>query len=148
MNKSKIDQMIYQAYVKLCNEKDKSCEEKEKACIFSSDGKLPKQCQSRLSAFGASISTGSLWAGLSNYVDVSDRNDAKNAYGKEILDIIWELMKEQNSELEGESLLTYIMNLEKEGNKENLYKCKREIKDAAVAVKLAMNFFEIEKGGV
>lgn len=141
MNKSKIDQMIYQAYIKLC-------EEKEKTCIFSSDGKLPKQCQSRLSAFGASISTGSLWAGLSNYVDVSDRNDAKNAYGKEILDIIWELMKEQNSELEGESLLSYIMNLEKEGKKENLYKCKQEIKDAAVAVKLAMNFFEIEKGGV
>lgn len=141
MNKSKIDQMIYQAYVKLC-------EEKKNGCIFSSDGKLPKQCQSRLSAFGASISTGSLWAGLSNYVDVSDRNDAKNAYGKEILDIIWELMKKQNSELEGESLLSYIMNLEKEGNKEKLYKCKQEIKDAAVAVKLAMNFFEIENGGV
>ena len=64
-------------------------------------------------------------------------------FGKEICEIIWSLMQENNKDLKGETLLDCVIHLQEE--QESLHEFKEELKDAAVAVKLAMNFFELVK---
>lgn len=130
MNKNKVDKMITMAYEKLQEQQ------------FMKGGKIPKECQSRLASFGAAIATKSLLASISAYIKTSDNDNAKDAHGAEIIAIVWDIMRKCNKELKEASLIECVMKLEKENATENLYELKMQIKDAAVAVKLAMNFFE------
>jgi len=131
MNKNKVDKMIMMAYEKLQEQQ------------FIKGGKIPKECQSRLASFGAAIATKSLLASISAYIKTSDNDNAKDAHGTEIIAIIWDIMRKCNKELTEDSLIKCVEGLlEAKNDTTHLYELKMQIKDAAVAVKLAMNFFE------
>lgn len=116
MNKKEIDKMIPAAY---------SVIEKK---IASKEGVVDKTYRGGVSSFGAAVSMGSLISAAAFFsAESSGASYNRKAVGEIIVSTVTEGRSEQ-------SLYEYV-----KANPD----CKSKIMDAAVAVKLAMNLFEL-----
>ena len=98
------------------------------------NGKIPKTFRGYISSFGAAITMGSLRSAIAFN---SEQGGAVSERQK-LMEIIHKLIKEPN-EQEDEKLLKYVI------RKNNDVELKEKIIDAAIAVKLAMNMYQLEK---
>lgn len=164
MNKRKIDKLIQQAYHKMEEkeidnpkyETDKSQPLKIK---LVNEGKLSKVCRSHIASLGAAIATGSLLAAVSNFIGESDNEGAKDKKGKILSDIMWELLihnyddvrekqgyKDNSKGKKYNSLFDYLNSfnyVDSEDDYRKVMQIRNYIKEIAVAMKMAMNFFEL-----
>ena len=100
------------------------------------NGKIPKEYNGYMSAFGAGLIQSGLKATVAIYENKnSETKEDKDKLTKILLQIIDPNSKE-------DSLLRYIIQQNKQNKNEKLLKDK--IKDAAIAVKLAIRTFELE----
>jgi len=132
MNKRKVDNLIRAAYEVLKEVKVPDEKNIGQYIYIVNSNKVDNKWRGYISSFGAAISTGSLLSAIAFF---SAKNSA--ALHRELL----------------------IMAIEKLLNKENLFqyiadninderRIKEEIIEAAVALKLAMNFYDLGKGEV
>jgi CRISPR-associated protein Cmr5 len=126
MNKKKVDEMI-----------PKAVEALENAGIVK-DGKIKKIYRGYISTFGASIMNGSLLAAVAFF---SDKGSATEERPK-LMDAVYRVLpqKDKSASVEKNALFNYV----KETNGDERYKCREDIINASIALKLAMNVFELE----
>ncbi|MDL2324174.1 hypothetical protein LJC61_03355 [Ruminococcaceae bacterium OttesenSCG-928-A16] len=117
MNKRKVDSLIPEAYCVL-----------KEVGIADKSGKIDKGLRGQISSFGASVSTGSLLAAISFF---SARGGA--AVPRELL------MQAIGKLIQQDDLFAYV---QKAGER----RAKEEIINAAIALKLAMNLYELWEG--
>lgn len=99
-----------------------------------SDGKVPKEYNGYISAFGAGI----IQSGLKPTVAIYENEQASTKSEKyKLTRIILKIIDKNSQET---SLLRYIIN-----SNQNEKLLKEKIKDAAIAVKLAIRTFELTK---
>lgn len=137
MNKLRVDKMIPIAYNVLA-EKDIS----EKAKIVDMDNKIEDAFRGQISSFAASVVTGGLLSAVAFY---SEQGQAK-VPRQELLKAIYIVIQDyENSEeikrrqIKEDSLFEYISKHPDESS------AKEIVLDATIAVKLAMNLFELKK---
>jgi len=118
----KIAEMIGKAIEKLYNVGIVQTDEKTKGKYVN------KSFRGQISSFGAAVQMGSLVSAVAFY---SSQGGAKTDRSK-LMDAIYELIKPKNSN--GENLLQLVVNKEV---------TKQQVLDAAVAIKLAMNAYEL-----
>ena len=118
MNKGRIDEMIPIAY--------------EALKTISDNGKIKKTYRGGVSSFGAAVSMGSLLSAAAFFsADSSGASYDRKKLGKVIVKTATCDVNNDNT------LYKYV--------KEAGDSCKDKVMDAAVAVKLAMNLYELEK---
>lgn len=126
MNKYLIEELIPTAYQALENNK-----------IICQDGKISSTLRGNIASFGAAIQMGSL---LSAVAFFSQQGGASKPR-QELLNIILEVLKEHRDVPEDcDSLFTYLC----ECGRQEMAQVKNLVVSAAVAVKLAMNLFQLE----
>lgn len=123
MNKRKVDELIPQAYMVLKSVK-----------IASSDDKVDKKWRGQISSFGASVATGSLLSAIA-FFNAQGGSDLDR---KLLIDAIGKLI-----ESKPENLFKYVCTCI---NNHNERKVKEEVINAAIALKLAMNLYDLRKG--
>jgi len=98
------------------------------------DGKIPSEYNGYISAFGAGI----IQSGLKPTVAIYENKNSSTKSEKDRLTrVILKMIDSQTSE---ESLLRYII-----GSDEDENILKEKIKDASIAIKLAMRTFKLKK---
>lgn len=141
-NKRKIDEYISKAIEVLNNNKK----------IVKEGGKIDKTFSGQIATFAVAVSTGSL---LSAVAFFSDNGGASNERSS-LMDVIYKIVIDENSQAitnqENDSninskLLEHVKNEYKEFKLKNdivsYNRIKEDILNAAIAVKLAMNFYEL-----
>lgn len=123
MNKTRIDQMIPSAYKALSD------------CGIAKNGKIVKTYRGQISTFGAAISGGSLIAAVAFFSEKGASDTERPALMKAIYSLIIGKDATQKN-----ALFDYVVNQVKAG-KESA--CKEDIINAALALKLAMNVYEL-----
>ena len=118
MNKRRIDDLIPQAYTALETVK------------IAEKGKIDSSWRGQISSFGASVATGSLLAAVVFFSAKSEKTKVDDR--KKLMDAIAKLIGE-------EDIYEYVKTADKRTAKEN-------IMNAAVALKLAMNLYDLGKG--
>lgn len=99
------------------------------------NGKIPSTFRGYISSFGAAISMGSLMAAIAFY----GNSDNKAKENRSILpDLILSVLKKRDSSITNNTLSEYVINCK------DKVLAKQEIIHATIALKLAMNLFEIE----
>lgn len=120
MNKKVIDTEIEIAYNAILNR------------IANEKGQVQKTFRGQITSFGASIIMGSLLSAIAFFSD----SEKSSVNRKLLLQAIYDILKEQGKISPDEKdLFEYAKAHEKEG--------KEEIINAAIALKLAMNLFEL-----
>jgi CRISPR-associated protein Cmr5 len=119
MNKRKVDELIPQAYQVLRDVR-----------IADEQGKVDGKWRGQISSFGASIAQGSLLAAVSFF----SAQGGADVDRSKLMEAIKRLLKKE------QPLFKYVEGTDKR-------KAKEEILNAAVALKLAMNLYELGKGG-
>ena len=128
MNKQQIDAYIPKAYNAL---KDFGI-----AYLHRDVYKIKKTFRGYISSFGASIIMGSLCSAIAFN---SQQNHAENEREKLMMAIYYLISGSDSIEgITNLSLLQFVIN-----NKENETKIKEDIYNAAIAIKLAMNMYEL-----
>lgn len=128
MNKTKVDKLLPEAYEALENFE------------IASKGKIDKKFRSYISTYGAAITMGSL---LSATAFFSAKGSAAEDRYK-LLNAIYYLIAESGksvSDIKNYDLFNYIKDKEKTGEGP---KVKEEVINAAIALKLAMNLYELK----
>ena len=141
-NKRKIDEYISKA-IEVLNNNEK---------IVKEGGKIDKTFSGQIATFAVAVSTGSL---LSAVAFFSDNGGASNERSS-LMDVIYKIVIDENSQAitnqENDSninskLLEHVKNEYKEFKLKNdivsYNRIKEDILNAAIAVKLAMNFYEL-----
>lgn len=141
-NKRKIDEYISKAIEVLNNNKK----------IVKEGGKIDKTFSGQIATFAVAVSTGSL---LSAVAFFSDNGGASNERSS-LMDVIYKIVIDENSQgitnQENDSninskLLEHVKNKYKEFKLKNdivsYNRVKEDILNAAIAIKLAMNFYEL-----
>jgi len=146
-NKRKIDEYISKA-INILNNNNK---------IVKEGGKIDKTFSGQIATFAVAVSTGSL---LSAVAFFSDNGGASNERSS-LMDVIYEIIADEklsdtdkeddknkkNVNNKNSKLLKYVKSKyekSKESNDIVLYnRIKEDILNAAIAVKLAMNFYEL-----
>ena len=100
------------------------------------DKKIPSAYNGYISSFGASLIQSGLKITVALFEDMS-KEDKTKADKSMLPKLILKLIDENTSE---KSLLRYIIN-----SQESEYILKQKIKDAAIALKLAIRTFELKK---
>ena len=118
MNKRRIDDWIPVAYEALDKE-------------IAENGKINKTYRGAISAFGAAIAMGSLLSAVS-FFNTEEKGTINR---KKILNLVLTVLRSKE-DIKEKSLFDYVRN-------HNDYIVKEKIMDAAVALKLAMNLFEL-----
>lgn len=124
MNKRRVDELIPKI-IDYINDNNK---------IKNSGNKIPREFNSYISNFGASIVQSGLVATVAFF---SSENANSNRDRKLLMSLILNIIKEKEKKDENGTLLNYIIN-----NKEKIDLIKEEIIDIAVATKLAIRVFE------
>ena len=127
MNKNKIDSLIPKAYEAI-----------QKTGI-ARDDKINSAYRGQISRFGAAVSMGSLLSAIAFFKDQGGASVDRTKLIAAIAEVLGENIPE------GDDLYTYVLKNQKDKNKE--MKCREEILEAAIALKLAMNLFELEGEG-
>ena len=141
-NKRKIDEYISKAIEVLNNNKK----------IVKEGSKIDKTFSGQIATFAVAVSTGSL---LSAVAFFSDNGGASNERSS-LMDVIYKIVIDENSQgitnQENDSninskLLEHVKNKYKEFKLKNdivsYNRVKEDILNAAIAIKLAMNFYEL-----
>ena len=128
MNKRKIDELIPDAYKAL----------KEVGIV--EDNKIDKAWRGKIASFGASIAMGSLLAAVCFFSVKSEKTKVDDK--SKLADAIFLLL--DNSEKAGSSRLFEYVEKNLKAGKER--RAKENILNAAIALKLAMNLYDLEKG--
>jgi len=125
MNKHLVERFIPDAYTAL----------KNNAVIYK-DGKISNTLKANIASFGASVQMGSLLAAVAFFSQQGGADQPR----QELLNIIFQILRKQEEiPEEYENLFDYIC-------KVHTARVKELVISAAVAVKLAMNLFELDKG--
>lgn len=98
------------------------------------DGKIPSEYNGYISAFGAGI----VQSGLKPTIAIYENKSASTKSEKDRLTRI--ILKIIDKETKEESLLRYVIN-----SKKDIGFLKEKIKDASIAIKLAIRTFELKK---
>ena len=124
MNKTIVDSEIKSAY------------EAIKECKISEDGKsVEKTFRGQISSFGAAVTMGSLTSAIAFFAD----NGGASVERSKLLDAIVYVLKDaRNKKLENAKELFDYANTNKR-------EAKEEILNAALAIKLALNLYTLEK---
>jgi len=132
MFKKKLDVLIPLAYdVLATNEQDKG----NLNSIFNEDGAIPNTFKSYISSFGASV----IQSGLNAALTFNSNGTETGKQRKKVMNLLLEILKKSNKIPENtSSLLEY-------SKTNNSAMLKKNIMDAAVALKLAMRTFKFEK---
>lgn len=137
-NKRKIDDYI-----------SKAIEVLEQNQEVQKDGKIKKSFQSQLATFGVAVSSGSLISAVAFFSEQGESSVKR----QELMALIYDLVLKQKEQIpsvpDPKKLLYYVQEKYKESKKHNdprlYWKVRDDILNAAVALKLAMNFYELEK---
>lgn len=103
---------------------------------IANEGKIVKTYRGQISSFGAAITMGSLLSAIAFFSNDGGSEVERSKLMKAILYI---LKKNEKAEEKDQSLFDYVKKYEGE----NLDVCKEEIVNAAIALKLAMNLYEL-----
>ena len=122
MNKQRIDRYMKEAIELLQN------------LEIVQNGKISKTFRGYISSFGAAITMGSLRSAIA----FNSEQGGADKERQKLMQIIYRLIKKPE-DVENKKLLTYVI------EKNNDVELKEEIIDAAIAVKLAMNMYQLEK---
>ncbi len=145
MNKKRIDRMLPDAAAVL------------KETRIAKDGKIDKTFRGQISSFGSAVSTGSLLAAVAYF---SKQNNAK-VKRDDLMDAIFRLIRKEvgrnDPERPSGTLYTLIrkefeagkpkllFDIVRNAGPEKQQEMKELVLDCAVALKLAMNLFELEE---
>ena len=121
MNKKEVEELIPIAYQEL-----------KKNEIICKEGKINKRFRSQIASFGSAIAMGNL---LSAVTFFSQNGEAK-VQRTELLNVIWSMLVEKYK-VEGGNLKDYVL----KQNEQFLF--KERIINCAIAIKLAINLFEL-----
>lgn len=124
MNKRKVDDMIPFAFDSL-----------KEANIVNKKGEINKNYRGQISSFGAAIAMGSLAAAVAFF---SDKGSAE-VHREYLIKAIESVISKSNGE-EIDNLYKYVVD-----NKASS-KCREEILNASMAIKLAMNLYKLVEG--
>ena len=124
MDKRRVDEYIPKAYDAI------------KKCDILKDQKIANGFRGQIAAFGAMVAMGSILSAIALY---NNQGDSLVDRSKLIKAIAYIVMGEDFGE---KDLFFYVQKKIKEKNEKNV---KEKILDAAIAIKLAMNLYEIEK---
>lgn len=125
MSKQRIDKLIPEAYQAI------------EKCNLSNKGKVDKMLRSQISAFGAAVTMGSL---LSAVAFFSKKGGAQSDRQLLMKAIHWLISPRENRESVTE---TSLLDMLVKAHNPNIY--RESIIDAAIAIKLAMNLFDLTK---
>lgn len=126
MNKAIINEEITWAYDAL-----------EKTEI-AENGKIIKTYRGQISTFGAAVTMGSLLPAIAFFSE-----DAKSSVNRsKLMSAILYVLKQKDSSINAKSLFDYARQMKKSGDEG---RCKEDILNAAIALKLAMNLYELEE---
>ncbi|MEE1518169.1 MAG: type III-B CRISPR module-associated protein Cmr5 [Lachnospiraceae bacterium] len=135
MNKKVINDEIQYAYNALISAK-----------IVSDSNKINKAYRGQISTFGAAVQMGSLKAAIAFFMkDASGSGkNGQEVHRSKILDAILCILKDMGKVDENtKGLFAYVSN-KVSNNEEDA--CREEIINASIALKLAMNLFELSDG--
>ena len=122
INKRRVDDMIPRAYDYL-----------QKSKIVK-DGKIIKTYRSAIATFGAAVAMGSLISGTTFFYA---KNENVKIDRKELANILLQLVCDKDNQGQYSDLFDYVK------TRDNSQETKELIMDAAVALKLAMNLYEL-----
>lgn len=125
MNKNLINDEIKSAYDAL----------RESGIVDVKTGKIKKTYRGQISSFGAAVTMGSLVSAIAFFSE----NGSSDVERSKLMDAILLVLKQERGVAE-KRLFEYVIN-----HKEEQDKCKEEIINAAIALKLAMNLYEFEQ---
>ena len=125
MNKAIVNQEIGVAYEVL------------QECGIAENGKIAKGFRSQISTFGAAVTMGSLKAAIAFFSDNKNAKVERSKLIKAIFEIIKKDEKNKNVDDNIKDLYDYV------SKKNNEDECKEQIINAAIAIKLAMNLYEL-----
>lgn len=127
MNKRVIDSEIELAYKLLAKYQ------------IAENGKIDKTYRGQISSFGAAITTGSLLSAIAYF---SDKGDATVDRPK-IIQAIYDIVKEQHKNEKLPNTIFDYVNKKKQAGISAEKACKEDVLNAAIALKLAMNLYEL-----
>ena len=136
MNKRKVDDLIPQAYEVL---KTAGIVEKDENGEFT--GKIDSAWRGQISSFGASTAQGSLLAAVSFFSAKSEKTKVEDR--SKLMNAIFLLLPEEDKD-GNTRLFDYVVNMKKLKKE---HEAKQKIINAAVSLKLAMNLYDLGKGG-
>ncbi|SHE77576.1 type III-B CRISPR module-associated protein Cmr5 [Schwartzia succinivorans] len=129
MNKNIINDEIEQAYTLLAKHE------------VAKGGIIKKTFRGQISSFGAAIVMGNLLAAIAYF---SEKGGAA-VERQRLMDIIYDIIRSRHTNEDmPPDLFSYANRKKKKGVSEES-SCKEEILNAAIAVKLAMNLYKLEK---
>lgn len=126
MNKAIINEEIAYAYEALADKK------------IAVKGKIDKTYRGQISTFGAAITMGSLFPAIAFF---SEKGGA-SVDRQRLMDAILFVLKKRDSDIKENNMYDYAAN-----RKNNAAKCKEDILNATIALKLAMNLYDLSKEG-
>ena len=121
MNKKQVDSLIPEAYLML------------RDAGIAENGKIDKTRRGQISSFGAAVTTGSLLAAVSFF----SVQESRGVPRRQLMDAIFRLIDHKNGSTD---LFDYVVKSRQAG-KEQI--AKEEIINRAIALKLAMNLYEL-----
>jgi len=124
MNKGIINEEITYAYDALAK------------CKIANDGKIKKTFRGQISTFGAAVTMGSLLPAIAFFSD----NGEASVERKRLMEAILFVLKKRDSGISEASLFDYVSK-----RKNTELQCKEDILNATIALKLAMNLYELTK---
>ncbi len=125
MNKAEIDKMLPKAYELL-----------SKNGIADKSGNIVKTYRGQISSFGAAITGGSLLSAIAFFSDKGGSDVDRPALMKCIAELVHDNKSSDSGKME---LFDYVLS-----NKNNQEECKERILNAALALKLAMNLYNLK----
>ncbi len=106
---------------------------------IAENGKIDKTYRGQVSSFGAAITMGSLLSAVAYFSEKGGASvDRQN-----ILKAIYDIVKEQHKNEQFPSTLFEYINNKKSRGTSSEKACKEDILNAAIALKLAMNLYEL-----
>lgn len=126
MNKVEIDKMLPRAYELLAENN------------IAQGGKIKKTYRGQISSFGAAIAGGSLLSAVAFFSSSGESTVNRPALMNCILELVKEKYKKENNNINAKNLFEYVRD-------NNDDKCKEDILNAALSLKLAMNLYELVK---
>lgn len=133
MNRKRVEEYLPIAYKEISN------------VGISQHGKVNKSYRGQISSLGAAISTGSLLAAIAYYSQDKENGENNGVKRTLIIDAVYQIIEKTQSIKPVETnLFNYVASEIKKGNERAV---KELITDCAIAIKLALNLYELCEEG-
>ena len=110
--------------------------------VASKTGVIEKTFRGQISTFGAAVSMGSLLTAIAFFSENANTQDGKEHVERSrLMPAILAVLKDNQQGIEEQSLYDYALRRIRAGEES---RCREEILLAAIALKLAMNLFELK----